>query len=70
MLHRQPTVEEMRSALEEAAKVPPLERFNRMVRRGLINKEGRLTRLYGGAAEPEPEALEYLRPPQENSRSE
>jgi hypothetical protein len=61
MLHRQPTIEEMRKALEEAARIPPEQYFRDMVLRGLIDSEGRLTRLYGGDAEPEPEALEYLK---------
>lgn len=55
----QPTIEEMRAALE-ATKLPPKENFERMVAIGLINSEGRLTKLYGGEAEPEPWAK---RPP-------
>lgn len=55
----QPTIEEMRAALE-ATKLPPKENFERMVAIGLINSEGQLTRLYGGEAEPEPWAK---RPP-------
>lgn len=55
MLHRQPTIEEVRAALE-ATRLPPGEGFDRMVRDGIINKEGKLTRLVGGEAEPEPGA--------------
>jgi hypothetical protein len=55
MLHRQPTIEEMRAALE-ATRLPPKENFARMVRNGLINAKGQLTRLVGGDAEPEPGA--------------
>ncbi|HVA49117.1 MAG TPA: hypothetical protein VNH11_22330 [Pirellulales bacterium] len=55
----QPTIEQMRAALE-AAKLPPKENFERMVAIGLINSEGQLTKLYGGEAEPEPWAK---RPP-------
>jgi hypothetical protein len=55
----QPTIEEMRAALE-ATKLPPKENFARMVAIGLINSQGQLTRLYGGDAEPEPWAK---RPP-------
>lgn len=49
----QPTIEEMRAALE-ATKLPPKEHFARMVAYGLINLEGKLTKLFGGEAEPEP----------------
>lgn len=55
----QPTIEEMRAALE-ATKLSPKENFARMVAIGLINLEGQLTKLYGGEAEPEPWAK---RPP-------
>jgi len=61
MINRQPTIPEMHAALDEAARIPPREYFQRMVRRGLIDAEGRVTRLYGGEAEPEPEAIEYLK---------
>lgn len=60
MLHRQPTFEEMLAALE-ASRLPPEEDFERMVRWGIIDRQGRVTRLCGTAGvEPEPEALEYL----------
>jgi hypothetical protein len=55
MLHRQPTIEEMRAALE-ATRLPPKEHFARMVQDGLINAKGQLTKLFGGEAEPEPGA--------------
>lgn len=55
----QPTIEDMRAALE-ATKLPPKENFERMVAYGLINLEGKLTKLFGGEAEPEPWAT---RPP-------
>ncbi|HTU24656.1 MAG TPA: hypothetical protein VMF30_04625 [Pirellulales bacterium] len=55
MLHRQPTVEEMQSALE-ATRLSPAEHFAQMVRDGIIDNEGRVTKLVGGDAEPEPGA--------------
>ena len=51
----QPTVEQLRSALE-ASRLPPKEHFARMVQDGLINAQGQLTKLFGGEAEPEPGA--------------
>lgn len=48
-----PTLEELLAALE-ATELPPKEHFARMVADGLINSEGKLTRLFGGEAEPEP----------------
>lgn len=48
----QPTLEELRAALE-ATRLPPKEHFARMVADGLINSDGELTKLYGGEAEPE-----------------
>lgn len=47
-----PTTEEMRAALA-ATDLPPKEYFERMVAIGLINSQGKLTRLYGGDSEPE-----------------
>jgi len=55
MLHRQPTIDEMRAAME-ATRVPPKEGFARMVRWGLINSKEQLTELFGGDADPEPGA--------------
>lgn len=60
MLHRQPTLEEIDAALAKAEAMPPEEHFAGMVRRGIINWQGKVTRLCGGDVEPEPEALEYL----------
>lgn len=59
MLHRQPTYDEMMAALK-ASELPPLEGFYQMVRWGIINRQGRVTKLYGGEGELEPEAIEYL----------
>ena len=56
---RQPTIEEMGAALA-ATELPPKEHFARMDADGLINSEGKLTKLFGGEAEPEPWAK---RPP-------
>lgn len=53
MLHRQPTIDEMRAAME-ATELPPKDGFARMVSWGLIDSEGQLTKLFGGEAEPEP----------------
>jgi hypothetical protein len=55
MLHRQPTIEEMRAVLEDT-RLPPKENFARMVRHGIINSKGKLTKLFGGEADPEPGA--------------
>jgi hypothetical protein len=55
----EPTIEEMRAALA-ATELPPKEHFERMVADGLINAQGKLTKLFGGEAEPEPWAK---RPP-------
>lgn len=55
----QPKLEELFAALE-ATDLPPKENFERMVSIGLINSEGKLTKLFGGEAEPEPWAK---RPP-------
>ena len=55
MLHRQPTIAEIQAAFE-ASRLPPEKDFERMVREGLINRKGQLTKLYGGEAEPEPGA--------------
>ena len=52
-MNKQPTIEELRAAFE-ASRLPPKEDFERMVRNGLINSEGELTRWFGGEAEPEP----------------
>ena len=59
MLHRQPTLEEI-DAAQEASKLPPKEYFARLVKRGLINWQGKVTKLCGGEVDPEPEAQAYL----------
>ena len=47
--------EEAMAGLRRAARtMSPRAMFRLMVDRGLINNEGRVTRLYGGTAEPEP----------------
>lgn len=55
----QPTIEEMRAALK-ATELPPEEHSARMVAIGLINSDGKLTKWFGGEADPEPWAK---RPP-------
>jgi hypothetical protein len=55
MLQKQYTYEELKAALD-ATELPPAEGFERMVRNGIINREGKVTRLIGGEAEPEPGA--------------
>jgi hypothetical protein len=52
MVHRQPTIEEMRAALE-ATELLPEEDVEQMIRDGLINRRGQLTKLYGGEGKPE-----------------
>jgi len=69
MLHRQPTIEEMRAAME-ATELPPKEGFARMVSWGLINARGQLTKLYGGDAEPEPGAQRPVAKTSANSNGE
>ena len=69
MLHRQPTIEEMRAALE-ATKLPPKEGFARMVRDGIINARGQVTKLVGGEAEPEPGAQRPVAKTSANSNGE
>jgi hypothetical protein len=53
-----PTTEELareaRDALSRRAAKTPREHFTWMVRKGLINARGQVTRLIGGSAEPEP----------------
>lgn len=51
-MNKQPTISEVRSALA-AAKAPPQEYFARLVRRGIVNAHGQVTKLFGGEAEPE-----------------
>lgn len=56
MLPKQYTLEEMLAALE-ATELPPLEGFERLVRTGIVNRQGQVTKLIGGDAEPEPGAM-------------
>ena len=53
-----PTPEELaqeaREALRRRPAMTPQEHFIWMVRKGFINARGQVTRLIGGAAEPEP----------------
>lgn len=49
------------AAALEASRLEPDEAFERLIRHGIIDRQGRVTRLFGTAGvEPEPEALEYL----------
>ena len=43
-----------RRLLEREARVDPRVRFDKMVESGLIDREGRLTKLFGGDADPTP----------------
>ncbi len=53
-MHKQPTIAEMRAALKASAgSMTPIEHFERMVQSGLINSQGKLTKLFGGEADPE-----------------
>jgi hypothetical protein len=49
-----------RTILEGQKKVDPRVRFTKMVESGLIDKEGRVTREYGGDAVPDPAAREKV----------
>jgi len=53
-----PTSEELaqeaREALSRRPAMTPREHFTWMVRKGLVNARGQVTRLIGGSAEPEP----------------
>lgn len=46
-------------ALLKAARIDPKEHFQELIRKGFINKEGEVTRLIGGGAEPEEEFREF-----------
>jgi hypothetical protein len=53
-MKKQPTIAEMRKALEASTSaMTPIEHFRRMVASGVINARGEVTRLVGGNAEPE-----------------
>jgi hypothetical protein len=57
-----PTATELgREALEalKRSKEPPKEHFERLVRLGWINRRGQVTRLLGGDAEPEADAVPH-----------
>ncbi len=51
-MSKQPTIGELRAALD-ASRVPPKDYFARLVQRGIVNAHGQVTKLFGGAAEPE-----------------
>lgn len=56
-MHNQPIIAEMRAALEASYRsMTPQEHFQRMIRNGLIDSQGALTKLFGGDADPEPGA--------------
>ncbi len=56
-MNKQPMIGEMRAALEASYRsMTPHEHFQRMVRNGLIDSQGQLTKLCGGEAEFEPGA--------------
>jgi hypothetical protein len=46
--------QEARDALSRRPAMTPREHFTWMVRKGMINARGEVTRLIGGSAEPEP----------------
>jgi hypothetical protein len=46
--------QEAREALSRRPAMTPREHFTWMVRKGMINARGEVTRLIGGSAEPEP----------------
>jgi len=56
-MHRRTKAETLLEAVERAGRRPPLEIWEDLIRKGFIDREGRVTRLIGGVAEPEPEAL-------------
>jgi hypothetical protein len=56
-VRNQPTIAEMHAALEASYRsMTPQEHFQRMVRNGLIDSQGQLTKLFGGDADQEPGA--------------
>jgi hypothetical protein len=59
--------DEALEALRRAPPETPREHFARLVRMGLIDTRGRLTRLYGGEAEPEIEKADELARPNGNA---
>jgi hypothetical protein len=63
----QEIAEEAREALRKAPPETPRECFARLVRMGLIDTQGRVTRLYGGEAEPEIDKADELARPNGNA---
>jgi hypothetical protein len=59
MIHHSPKAlaEEAREALRRVPLPSSQEQFEELVRLGWINRRGEVTRLLGGKAEPEPEAI-------------
>lgn len=51
--------EEARRALEEAGKRPLEEQIEDLIKMGVLDRNRRLTRQFGGDAEPEPGAMRY-----------
>ena len=45
------------AALKKAGEAPPRKQFGKMVRAGVINREGQITTLYGGRADPDLSAV-------------
>jgi hypothetical protein len=58
---------EAREALSRRPAMTPQEHFTWMVRKGMINARGEMTRLIGGSAEPEPEYETWT--PEENGHT-
>ncbi len=56
----QELAQEAQEALAKAPSETPREHFARLVRMGLIDTQGRVTRLYGGEAEPETDKADDL----------
>jgi hypothetical protein len=63
-MQQYPTPQQLaQEALEALRKAPPetpREHFARLVRMGLIDTQGRVTKLYGGEAEPETDKADDL----------
>lgn len=51
-------IEAAKQLLDRFAQKPAKERFDYWVRLGMSDREGRLTKPYGGSAEPEEDSLE------------
>ena len=63
----QELAQEALEALRRAPPETPREHFARLVRLGLIDPQGRVTRLYGGEAEPEIDKADELARPNGNA---